>query len=189
MHDTDRHQFESELGVLFGGFPTFLTPPRIEAYWRGLQKMQMSTFKRCIEQVLGESGQEKLPTVNTLWQISKRLRAVSANPQKQVLPVIVHPLQRVANGAMLKLLHDKGPASDEALAKIIALKNRIVSQSPEDADHGELRDVVLAAIEKLWEPMSAEAVAAHIARRFPQFSPAALAAATTRQTSEAGSGR
>jgi len=165
MNSTDRADFEAELAVLFGGFPTFLTPPRIEAYWRGLAKMHMSMFRRCIEHVLGESGSDKLPTVNALWQISRNLRA-PAVPQKQAETVQIHPLQRVANGALLKLLHDNGPASDEALAKMIGLKNKIVGQLPLDADDAELRDVLIGAIEKLWEPMSEQCVEAHIARRF-----------------------
>lgn len=170
MHSTERPQFEAELEILFGGFPTFLTPPRVEAYWRGLQHMTISTFKRCVMEALGEGGTDKLPTVNALWQISKRLRT-SVPAQRQAETVAIHPLQRVANGAVFKLLRDKGPTSDESLTKIIALKNRIVGQAPADAEHDELRDVVIGAIEKLWEPMSAAALEAHIAKRFATSQP------------------
>jgi hypothetical protein len=164
MLSTDRSDFESQLAILFGGYPTFLTPPRTEAYWRGLQKMPLSTFVRCVDYALGESGTDKLPTVNSLWQISRHLRSVAAAPPKAV--EAIHPLQRVANGAMLKLLHDKGAASDESLREIVAVKNKICSQVPPDVDPAELRDVLIAAFEKLWQPMSAERVQAHTERMF-----------------------
>lgn len=166
MLSTDRADFEAQLGVLFGGYPTFITPPRVEAYWRGLQKMPLSVFVRCVDHALGESGTDKLPTVNSLWQISRHLRAVSSVPQRQAAAPAMNPLQRAASGAILSMLNSKGPASDAALVKIIALKNRIVSQAPVDADDDELRDVVMGAIEKLWEPMSAECIQAHVSRRF-----------------------
>lgn len=166
MHNTDRKAFDDQLAVLFGGFPTFLTPPRIEAYWRGLQKMPLATFVRCVDYALGESGTDKLPTVNALWQISRNLRAPAA-PQRHADTAPISDLQRVANGAFLRLLNDKGAVSEQALAKILAVKNKIVSEVPADADHGELRAVLIAAFEKLWEPMPQACIDALIERKFP----------------------
>lgn len=166
MLSTERADFETHLGVLFGGYPTFLTPPRTEAYWRGLARMPLSVFVRCVDYALGESGTDKLPTVNAIWQISRNLRSPAAL-QRQADDMPVSTLQRVANGAFLRLLNDKGAVSEAALAKILAVKNKIVSEVPPDADHGELRGVLLAAFEKLWEPMPQACIDAHIERKFP----------------------
>lgn len=152
MLSTDRADFEAQLAVLFGGFPTFLTPPRIEAYWRGLAKMPLSLFVRCVDQALGEAGTEKLPTVSTLWQISKRLR-VPAPPQREATEARIHPLQAAANSALLSLLRDKGPASEDCIKQLISLKNQIVGSIPAESDPTEVRDVLLAAFEKRWAPM------------------------------------
>jgi hypothetical protein len=151
MLNTERPQFEAELAVLFGGYPTFLTPPRIEAYWRGLQKMQLTTFVRCVSEVLGEGGSDKLPTVNAIWQISRTLRAT---PPQQPRPVeaTVHPLQGAANSALLSLLRTRGPTTEACIHKLVSLKNQIVSDLPADADPAEVRDVLLKAFERIWEP-------------------------------------
>jgi hypothetical protein len=73
----DREDFEKQLEVLFGGYPTFLTPPRKEAYWRGLQKMPLSMFIRCVDYALQDTSEEgkKLPTVHRLWDISHGLKS------------------------------------------------------------------------------------------------------------------
>lgn len=152
MLSTEREAFESQLAVLFGAYPTFLTPPRTEAYWRGLSKMPLSLFVRCVDYALGESGTDKLPTVNALWQISRGLRAPL--PQKPIAAgERIHPLQAAANGALLSLLQAKGPASEECIRQLVALKNQIVGSLPSDSEPTEVRDVLHAAFEKRWVPM------------------------------------
>jgi hypothetical protein len=152
MLSTERADFETHLGILFGGYPTFLTPPRVEAYWRGLSKMPLSLFVRCVDHSLGESGTDKLPTVNALWQISRSLRAPT--PQKRTaIPETIHPLQGAANSALLSLLNEKGPASEACIKQLVALKNQIVGSLPRDSDPAEVRDVLRAAFEKRWVPM------------------------------------
>lgn len=165
MYSTDRPQFESELAILFGGYPTFLTPPRVEAYWRGLQKMQLETFRRCVNEALGDEGNDKLPTINTIWQISRKQRA-AAIPQKQVAQQAMHPLQGAANSALLSLLRDRGPASEDCIQQLVAIKNRIVASMPVDADPIEARDVLLGAFEKHWVPMPEAERSSAISRRF-----------------------
>lgn len=165
MLSTERSDFEAQLAVLFGAYPTFLTPPRTEAYWRGLSKMPLSLFVRCVDYSLGESGTDKLPTVNALWQISKRLRAPMP-PPKQPAATHVHPLQAAANGALLSLLRDKGPASEACTRQLIQIKNQIVSQLSADSDPAEVRDVLLGAFEKHWVPMPEHELAAAVNRRF-----------------------
>lgn len=152
MHSGDREQFEAELGVLFGGFPTFITPPRIEAYWRGLQKMQMSTFKRCVEHALGETGDEKLPTVNAIWQISKRLRGPSLPPQSKPVAMVGDDYLLLGNRWLLAFML-KTPVSDEALPWLIELKNRIVE------DYRNSGDVTGSETTQEWFDMAAAAFA------------------------------
>jgi hypothetical protein len=137
MNSTDRADFEAELAVLFGGFPTFLTPPRIEAYWRGLQKMQMSTFRRCIEHVLGEAGSDKLPTVNTLWQISKNLRgsAPAHSAQNRTVAARVgDDYLLVGNRWLLAFLLKMNGVPEDAIPWLVELKNRIVEDFRNSGD-------------------------------------------------------
>lgn len=165
MLSTERADFETHLGVLFGGYPTFLTPPRTEAYWRGLARMPLSVFVRCVDYALGESGTDKLPTVNAIWQISRNLRS-PPKPQIQAQPALAHPFQGAANGALLSLLNSKGPASDDCIAKLVALKNRIVADLPTDADPAEVRDVLIQAFERIWVPMPQSEIDDKIAARW-----------------------
>lgn len=166
MLSTERSDFETQLAVLFGGYPTFLTPPRIEAYWRGLSKMQLSVFVRCVDYSLGESGTDKLPTVNALWQISRHLRA-QTTPQKQAAPPPMHPLQGATLSALLSLLRDGGAASEDCIRQLVAIKNRIVESMPLDADQAEVRDVLLGAFEKHYVAMPEAELQAVLQRRFP----------------------
>lgn len=133
MLNTERPDFESQLSVLFGGYPTFLTPPRIEAYWRGLSKMPLSVFVRCVDQALGESGSDKLPTVNTLWQISKRLRAPGSGPKPTFEKPIGDDFLLVGNRWLLAFML-KTHVSDDVLPWLIELKNRIVEDFRNSGD-------------------------------------------------------
>jgi hypothetical protein len=165
MLSTEREIFDEHLEVLFGGFTGFLTDPRREAYWRGLQKMPLSVFVRCVDQVLGETGQEKLPTVNTLWQVSRNLRAASANDRPSVLrsePLdIVHAY---GNRALLWWLRKHGSVSASSLQKIIAAKKQtcdayaLITQEEPEAG-AELRDKLFAEWDALREPMPAAELA------------------------------
>lgn len=74
MHSGDREEFENQVRTLCAGFNV---PPgdRIEAYWRGLAKMDLPTFARVVEHALGADGPEKIPTTGQCWQISKQMRS------------------------------------------------------------------------------------------------------------------
>ena len=153
MLSTERETFEGQLAVLFGAYPTFLTPPRVEAYWRGLQKMPLSTFVRCVDQALSEAGQEKLPTVNTIWQISRNLH-VSAR-QLQTQRPEPDALNCHGQRVMLSFLrHQESAASEASLLRMIAAKNKLIEQyrwivQEETEAAGELRD-------KLWDALAAQ---------------------------------
>lgn len=131
MNSTERQQFDGELAVLFGGWPRVsLTPERTEAYWRGLQKMPLALFTRCVDAALSEQSpkeaKEGVPTPNTLWQISRNLRAA---PQKQALPLQQHDDYHCLGQKWLFafLLKQRG-VDPEKVPQLVAAKNRIVEQ-------------------------------------------------------------
>lgn len=135
MLSTDRADFEAQLHVLFGGFPTFLTPPRIEAYWRGLQKMQLSMFVRCVDHALGETGPEKLPSVNTIWQISKQLRPTFHQPQSKAAAANVgDDFLMLGNRWLLAFLLKTNGVPEAAIPWLVELKNRIVDDFRNSGD-------------------------------------------------------
>lgn len=158
MLSTERADFEAQLAVLFGGYPTFLTPPRIEAYWRGLAKMPLSLFVRTVDCALGEAGTDKLPTVNTLWQISKRLRAPVQGSKPTNEKPIGDDFLLLGNRWLLAFLLGKQGASAESLAALVSMKNRIVVQFRNSGDKcggtetAEWLEVATGAFEKLWHP-------------------------------------
>jgi hypothetical protein len=164
MHSTERPAFESELAVLFGGFPQFLTAPRIEAYWRGLSKMSMSTFSRCVDYTLSEGGADKLPTVNAIWQISRNLRSQpDARPSVLTAPQL-GPVHAYGNRALMNWLRRNGAVSEAALRKILAEKKRlcdaydlICRDEPEAGD--EVRDKLFEAWDALREGVTPEQLA------------------------------
>lgn len=134
MLSTERADFETHLSILFGGYPTFLTPPRIEAYWRGLSKMPLSLFVRCVDFALGESGTDKLPTVNALWQISRRLRAPApiAQPAPQVR--VGDDFLLTGNRWLFAFLLKTGGVPADAVPWLVELKNRIVEDFRHSGD-------------------------------------------------------
>ena len=122
--------FDAQLAVLFGGHPTFLTPPRMEAYWRGLQAMPLSMFVRCVDEVLGPDGDEKLPTVHRIWQISRDMKARATAPrssyvEQQQFGDDYHVL---GQRWLLAFLLKRGGVPPEQMPALIAAKNSIVGQ-------------------------------------------------------------
>ena len=74
MQLADRAQFDSQLGALCAGFNVPVTELRSEAYWRGLERMQLSQFARVVSHALGEDGPERIPTASQCWVIWKQIR-------------------------------------------------------------------------------------------------------------------
>jgi hypothetical protein len=156
--------FDEHLEVLFGGFPQFLTDPRREAYWRGLQKMPLSVFVRCVDQMLGENGQDKLPTVNTIWQVSRSLRAQPADRPSVLNGQQLGVVHAYGNRALLSWLRKFGSVSEVSLQKILAEKKRLCDAydmiTQEEPEAGfELRDKLFEAWDALREPMPASELA------------------------------
>jgi hypothetical protein len=77
VYSTDREQFEVQLSLLCAGYGVWVGD-RPEAYWKGLAKMSLIQFARCVEFALSEEGPEKVPNVHELWKIHKGLRAKGA---------------------------------------------------------------------------------------------------------------
>lgn len=87
MYSTDREQFDVQLSLLCQGYG-FWVGDRSEAYWKGLSKMSLPSFARCVEFALSEDGPEKIPNVHGVWKIHRGLRASGPNqegtaPQKE----------------------------------------------------------------------------------------------------------
>lgn len=162
MLSTERQAFESQLAVLFGAFPTFLTQPRIEAYWRGLLKMHLQVFERCVDRLLGEQGDDKLPTVNRIWQVSRELRShTPAQPVETSPAQLPSTVWLYGNRAMFNYLLRRGGAGYEQLLLMLAEKKRIcdayeliVVDEPEAGL--ELRDKLFEAWDRVYVQMSAE---------------------------------
>lgn len=73
MLSTDREDFDVQLSLLCQGYG-FWVGDRSNAYWKGLSKMQLSQFARCVEFALSEDGPEKIPNVHGIWKIYRSLR-------------------------------------------------------------------------------------------------------------------
>lgn len=73
MNSGDRQEFDTQIAILCAGFNV---PPgdRQEAYWKGMMRMSLMEFTRCVEYALGEDGPEKIPTCSQLWGLRKRMR-------------------------------------------------------------------------------------------------------------------
>lgn len=161
MLSTDREAFDAEVAILFGGFGGFLTPAKTDAYWRGLAKMSLDVFKRCVTRAL-EGGDEKLPTVHRIWEISRQLRHQAAVPrQDEYRTLQLSVCHRYGNRALFDYLWRKGAASAASLSLILAEKAKlcdaydlITSEEPEAGL--ELRDKLFAAWDAVWQAMPPE---------------------------------
>jgi hypothetical protein len=102
---TDKPEFEAQLTLLCQGYGFWLGD-RLEAYWKGLTKMHLSSFARCVDLALSEEGPEKIPNVHGIWKIHRELRAsATAHAPKAV---ISRPVEskwlRLVNRLFLKYL-------------------------------------------------------------------------------------
>lgn len=85
MYSTDREQFDVQLSLLCQGYG-FWVGDRSEAYWKGLSKMSLPSFARCVEFAIGEDGPEKLPNTHAIWKIHRGLRTKGPEQQSADLP-------------------------------------------------------------------------------------------------------
>lgn len=74
MYNSERAEFDELLRQLCAGFNKPVGD-RSEAYWKGLSRMSLVEFARCVEFALGEQGPKDIPTTPQVWGIRKQLRA------------------------------------------------------------------------------------------------------------------
>ena len=94
------------MGLLCAGFnvPVSVRP---DAYWKGMAKMSIIEFARCIEYALSEDGPEKIPNTKELWNIRTKLKTES---RKRAAPppaaTIDHSWgMRLVNGMFMRYLY------------------------------------------------------------------------------------
>jgi hypothetical protein len=127
MRQTDFDEFTRQCSVLCAGFNVPATPERIDAYWRGLQKMDVLVFARVVEHALGQGGPERIPTVPQLWNLQRAMRSRPA-PQMAEPEREYDSLHCFAQRCLLRWLMENGPVGDEMLPRLVAEKNRLLEQ-------------------------------------------------------------
>lgn len=80
MVEADRVAFQGMLAALFGAHNRTVWDGAASGYWKGLSKMSLMQFERCVEKALeklahAERGVSKIPTVAELWDISRGIRS------------------------------------------------------------------------------------------------------------------
>ena len=153
----DRAQFDSQLGALCAGFNVPVTELRSEAYWRGLERMQLSQFARVVSHALGEDGPERIPLVPKCWAIWKQIRhrrPVAAAAPVEVQPPQYDALHGFAQRCLLRFLREAGGVDDGTLGRLVAEKNRLLGQyrliaTEEEITADELRERLLVSFARI----------------------------------------
>jgi hypothetical protein len=127
MQSTDRPEFDEQLKILCAGYDKPVGD-RSEAYWKGLAKMSLIEFARCVEFCMTEEGPEKMPTAPGMWKIRKQLRSA---------PTIILPLKTqrhapdshmvfFANRLMLRHVVWRGGIGEVELDRCLRAKAELV---------------------------------------------------------------
>jgi hypothetical protein len=89
MLSTDRDEFVKLLKVLFAGLDKPLGETKEVAFWKALERMSMSDFSRCCDQILEdlEDGDRRAEwakrfTPGDIWAAKRRLRSRSSGNQQ-----------------------------------------------------------------------------------------------------------
>lgn len=93
MQQSDRQEFEKQIGVLFAAIDKPLTEPRTEAFWQGCSSMSLLDLGRTINHVLSEMRDGAAPkyfSVADLWAAKKRLRATAPPAATSSAPAQAH---------------------------------------------------------------------------------------------------
>lgn len=157
MLSPDREQFEIHLGTLCAGFNVPVTELRTEAYWRGLQKMQLGQFARMVEFALGEHGPERIPTVPQCWSLWRQARTRAASHPAQSVTESQPAFDRLhafGQRCLRRYLMALGGVPEQELTRLVFEKNRIVSQfrviaTEEPVTAAELREALFAAFARI----------------------------------------
>lgn len=182
MLSADRPQFEQLVGALCAGFDRKSTPERIDAYWRGCNRMPLPIFERVVEFALSDRGPDSIPAPKRLWALTREMRVSgpAANEPEQQEPEL-DPIAAFANRTLYVFLCRHGAASQESLVELVRAKNAVVRaiKSPEGIEAEELRDVLRTTFAKLWRERTPEETAGDFdlyqhGRRARDFTPAEL---------------
>jgi hypothetical protein len=157
MLSTDRADFEDHVKALCAGYNVPLGD-RIEAYWKGMQKMSLAEFARCVEHALGEEGPEKIPTTGQLWKIRKALKAYPVTGKANIDTSLGTIQEQLCEYAAMKLHVDK-QEFDEGMRGIKPpLKNLWEYSRPWTYVYREWRDPALVRKDTNPEGKGAECV-------------------------------
>lgn len=107
MQISDRERFEVLLEKLYAGFNMPMSRARSDAYFDGLQKMQLVRFSRCVDEALGENGPERIPSVTQIWKIYKTIAHTNA-PLPEAKPVEQDHIAHFANRLLLNHITARG---------------------------------------------------------------------------------
>lgn len=108
MLSTDFDEFKAQMGILCAGYDKPVGE-RVEAYWKGLSKMNLIEFARCVEHALGESGPDRFPTTKAIWDIRRKLKAPRQHPVVAEQPADARDhLEFYANRLMLRHVMTRG---------------------------------------------------------------------------------
>lgn len=171
MRSEDETEFKRQAEVLMAGYPGFISDrdSLVTALWRGLQRMDLLLFARIVDHVLsGEadiSAKAKL-TPGLLWGLSRSMRSrgpVSQQPQEPSTQY--DHFHGFAQRALLVFLRQRGGASAASLGRLLAEKNRIVSDfrliATEDVvTADEFREAMFRAFDRVFEDASFDEVEA-----------------------------
>lgn len=165
MNSTERKDFEHDLAILFGAYPGVrLSEANIEAYWRGLERMSLVTFRRAMDRILDpEQGEDRLPSPKRIWQIARELVSESrANAQPPAKPTrSSDAFDAHGNRVLLSYLRTHGGASLASIKAMVAAKNKLVADyrlicEEEPQASLELRDKLIEAFDRTFERMPRE---------------------------------
>lgn len=160
MLQRDFDEFTRQASVLFAGFNVPATQERIEAYWRGLQRMDLLVFTRVVEYALGGNGVEKLPTAPQLWSLQKSMRArPAAAPIGESAPAF-DSLHCFGQRCLLRWLRENGPVEDAALVQLVSEKNRLIEQfhviaTEEQLTADDVRPAMMRAFDRTLQALAA----------------------------------
>ena len=130
MNSSDRAQFDEQMALLCAGYnvPVSVRP---DAYWKGMAKMSIIEFARCIERALSEDGPEKIPTTRDLWNIRRDLRRVGREPQ-------------AAPAAPAQIAHSRGLMRVNQLFLRFLYRRRVIDGFRGDLGIVELREACIS---------------------------------------------
>lgn len=161
MESGDRTEFDAQLAILCAGYDKPVGD-RGEAYWKGLHRMGLIEFARCVEHAVSEQGPEKFPTTHAIWDIARALKsrgratstavAVPEDPRDHLLfyanrMFLRHMITRGGLGSTGRFIPAHGMVDVQASPELIAARQFVrklvdwwsepIRESDPDATHAE----------------------------------------------------